>query len=200
MTERRTPAADINAPIFAKPGELHWVPCIRMAKRFWGSYWVPVIGTAHIDPDLKFPHRHLHIDWRFAPIQMVGGCSRNGYGSPHGSVVFNTGTDDGAPVLTGDIVMRRMRCQRPMYDFPIMQADHWAAFEAGQRKRCARLIDGHICPHRGIDLKPFQAADGTAVCPGHGLRWDLKTGNMLRRHKATPKASEPYVKPELGEV
>ena len=37
------------------------------------------------------------------------------------------------------------------------------------------------------DALAFEQADGTAVCPGHGLRWDLRTGLLLTRHE-TPNA------------
>lgn len=64
-----------------------------------------------------------------------------------------------------------------------MPADgRWARLELAQAFICNRLKPGNVCPHRGIDLTPFARPDGTAICPGHGLRWNLATGELMPRH------------------
>ena len=104
--------------------------------------------------------------------------------SPHGKVISSDNPDKwGAQQLTGVPDLKRRLCRRQMPDFPASLRPIWAAMEAAQRKRCDRLKDGHTCPHRGIDLRPFEQADGTAICPGHGLRWDMRTGLLLARHE-----------------
>jgi hypothetical protein len=82
-----------------------------------------------------------------------------------------------------------------MPDFPAVHHDfpggpaRWAALEAAHAG--CRLKPGNICPHRGIDLTPFAKPDGTAVCPGHGLRWNLKTGELLPHHSCEVTKSVP---------
>jgi hypothetical protein len=73
-------------------------------------------------------------------------------------------------------------CKRVMPDFPARPRAIWASLEKAYAG-CV-LKDGHICPHRGIDLRPFAKPDGTVICPGHGLRWDLNTGLQLQHHTA----------------
>lgn len=185
-----TPAA-----IHAEIGRYYRVPCIFVPTGFCSAEptWVPVIGPKHADPELGADRDHWHVDWRFAPARMLRAATGVVSGSPHGKVISFDGEHhehvdaDGHWVqkLTRPPVLRRMLCKRLMPDFPVRPRPAWAAMELAQRARCDRLKDGHICPHRGIDLRPFARPDGTAVCPGHGLHWDLKTGAMLPRHANT---------------
>ena len=167
----------------ADVGAFYRVPCLKVRALFFGALWVPVIGPKHRDPELVVDWEHWHIDWRFASERMFQGWSRGLTGQPHGCVISNDSPDDFKPSLTGTPQLKRRKCRRPMPDFPVLSKAPWAAMEAAQRARCDRLKDGHTCPHRGIDLRPFAQADGTAVCPGHGLRWDLRTGLLLARHE-----------------
>jgi hypothetical protein len=167
----------------AEVGVFYRVPCIRVRQEFFGEKWVPVIGPKHRDVELGVDWEHWHIDWRFASKRMFVGCSRGSLGVPHGSVISNDSPDPFTPALTGTPELKRRKCQRLMPDFPARPRPAWAAMEAAQRARCDRLKDGHTCPHRGIDLRPFEQADGTAICPSHGLRWDMRTGLLLARHE-----------------
>ena len=175
--------------IDAKVGEFYKVPCLHMAVPFYGSHWVPVIGPKHKDEDLRFHWEHFHIDWRFASRRMLYGSMSPTLQSPHGTVISNNG-----PRFTGEITgepeLKRRKCRRSMPDWPASPKTIFQDFEAMQRKRCDRLKDGHTCPHRGIDLRPFERPDGTAICPGHGLHWDLRTGLLLARHQ--PKTNPQH--------
>lgn len=37
------------------------------------------------------------------------------------------------------------------------------------------------CPHRGMNLKDGHRKGDTVVCHGHGLKWNVKTGEMIPR-------------------
>lgn len=183
--------------IDAKVGEFYRVPCLqvrslRLKMTPYGNVWVPVIGPKHSDPDIGATWQHYHIDWRFVSDRMFENCSLSVTGTPHGSVIShdNYRLHDG---IKGTPSLKRRKCKRVMPSFPARPCGVFASMEASQRQRCDRLKDGHTCPHRGIDLRPFVQADGTAICPGHGMRWDLRTGELLARHAkpTSTKESQP---------
>ena len=176
-------------------GKMYKVPCIHVEPRYIGLNEVPVLGKKHTDPILDFPQEHYHIDWRFVPDAAYDLATLNRSRTPLSRVVCNTHRFEHG--LLNDPAPRWRKCRRQMPDFPSLvtyktvreypkTARLWEALEADQRNRCNRLIDGHICPHRGIDLRPFAKDDGTVICPGHGLRWNLTTGEMLPHHSVTP--------------
>lgn len=166
-------------------GAFAMVPCLWVHEDRRGlcwDEWVPTLGPKHEDAaELDFPWLHYHIDWRFVSDRMFDWCSSAPSKSPLGQVVT---ADIKFREISGRPVMKRRKCRREMPEFPALHVSgsRWEQLELNQRARCSKLKDGHICPHRGIDLRQFAQPDGTAICPGHGLRWDLKTGDMLPRH------------------
>lgn len=177
--------------IVTEVGKVYNVPCMYTKCR--GSFipndgWVPVLGPKHEDAEhLNFPDPHYHVDWRFIPAQQYRQTlSGRPSGSTLGTVLTNTegyypGTVE-TELLRGTPVLKRRLCKRAMPIFPARPNIDWARLERAQAFVCNKLKPGNICPHRGIDLTPFIEPDGTAICPGHGLRWDTKTGDMLPRH------------------
>lgn len=167
-------------------GQFYAVPCMfvepsraRLASFIPSSGWLPVLGPQHEDAEhLNFPHQHYHIDWRFVPESNFH-RTRGGFAPVHTFVLTST-NDRGE--LTGAPVLRRRKCVREMPSHPAAVNQRWANLEIAQFERCNKLKPGNICPHRGIDLTPFAMSDGTAICPGHGLRWNLKTGELMARH------------------
>lgn len=180
----------IEAGIPGVVGVFYRVPCVLVPFGFYGLKWVPVIGPKHRDVELGADWDHWHVDWRFVPASVLrsAGSPRLDW-SPHGKVVSNDSPFPGEHKLTGATELKRRLCKRQMPDFPARPRPAWAEMETAQRARCDRLKDGHICPHRGIDLRPFAKPDGTAICPGHGLHWNLRTGELLARHSTTEHAT-----------
>lgn len=161
-------------------GKYYPVPCIfvHMAGRQgWmpASGWIPTLGAKHSDADLAVNADHYHIDWRFIDDR---GFEMAGTWSTQLGNLITSGS--GYYKLDAPTELKRRMCRRAMPDFPAQQQAKWVAFES--KHACTKLKPGNICPHRGIDLTPFIKADGTAVCPGHGLAWDTKTGALLPRH------------------
>jgi len=177
-------------------GRMYLVPCMfvpAVARADWVPHdgWVPVLGPRHNDAEhLEFPHEHYHIDWRFVPNKNYTAVITNWHGTPLNNVLSNTNANrwqearlDGAPQL------KRRLCRRSMPEFPSLAqpaAKHasrsrWQSLERAHA--CSRPKPGNICPHRGIDLTPFAKPDGTAICPGHGLKWNLHTGELLSHHE-----------------
>lgn len=183
---------DVAAGPQFKVGALYAVPCVRVPLGFYGLIWVPVLGPKHRDLELGVDWEHWHVDWRFVPDSTLFHASTGWRKSPHGKVVSNDNPDRrGEHQLTGTPKLKRRLCRRQMPEFPASPRPVWADMEAAQRKRCDRLKDGHTCPHRGIDLRPFVGEDGTAICPLHGLRWDLRTGAMVARHGVNVRGNRP---------
>jgi hypothetical protein len=178
-------------------GRFYLVPCLFIPAEWSTAWmpddgWVPTIGPKHSDPDhLKFEVDHFHIDWRFIGDEQLRYASFwNGF--PHGNVISSV---EGRNVIKSHPVLKRRKCRRDMPEFPVVGASmhiesrrKWQALEKAQFAGCNKLKPGNICPHRGIDLTPFRQPDGTAVCPGHGLRWNLDTGELMRRH--TPDGTQ----------
>lgn len=174
-------------------GKRYKVPCLFVsagARTRWmpRGGWVPVLGNKHDDKDLGVEFLHWHIDWRFiAPMQMQEAMLCGAYTGPSarryvlGRVITRTQVASHAPEqeLDGEPELRIRTCYQVMPDFPQASNKLWHAFE--ESYACRKLRNG-ICPHRGIPLKQFEKEDGTAICPGHGLRWNLKTGVLIPHH------------------
>lgn len=57
-----------------------------------------------------------------------------------------------------------------------------------------------VCPHEDVGLEDAEVRDGTLVCPGHGYRFDLRTGRCghdpaleLRRYPIRVIGDEVFV-------
>ncbi|RYG96455.1 MAG: hypothetical protein EON58_12050, partial [Alphaproteobacteria bacterium] len=46
-----------------------------------------------------------------------------------------------------------------------------------------------VCPHKGISLASVPVIDGCIDCPGHGLRFDAKTGEIVSRYADLDEAT-----------
>lgn len=181
-------------------GEFYLVPCIKVEPRAKTSWmdrngWVPVLGPKHRDAEhLEFDVEHIHVDWRF--------IGSEGYRralairiSALGTVLSNDGAQPWEHCVRRQPELRRIKCKREMPTFPDSSVlgtagtatsatpprVRWARLERAQAVVCNKLKPGNICPHRGIALDQFALPDGTAICPGHGLRWNLATGELMPR-------------------
>lgn len=175
----------MNAPIMAEIGKYYKVPCPHIPQSYCGSTWVPVLGPKHSDLEINFTQQHFHIDWRFATERLIFGRQ-----FPHAQVITCNGeVGNFAMEIYGEPVLKRRKCRRGMPDFPSIETcakqrarNFFVQFENAKIAECAKLIDGHTCPHKGIDLRPFEKPDGTAICPGHGLKFNMRTGEIMPHH------------------
>jgi hypothetical protein len=159
-------------------GQFYKVPCVRGKYYNVVADW-PVIGPQHEDKEfVGFSWQHYHIDWRFVPQPLFKPVGFN-FGAPlMTSSVLNP---DGLPKP----VMRRRKMQRAMPDFTEVRwrAKWFPKMEAAYAG--CKLKPGLVCPHRGIPLAG-QFQDGDVVtCPGHGLRWNVKTGELVPSQPTT---------------
>lgn len=179
-------------------GEFYKVPCMQvlpsnripLADPFG---WVPVLGPLHEDFEiLEFRLAHYHIDWRFVSeavwrraVQDVDQGAAVGH--VLSTVLSNTHGTPWRQKVEGTPELRRIKCRRAMPDFPHNstipdRSYRWERLERAQAFTCSKLKPGNVCPHRGIDLTPFIKEDGTVTCPGHGLRFDARTRELIQFH------------------
>lgn len=181
-------------PTLAGPtivGQFYMVPCVRLLVERHMQHpaagrdgWIPVIGPEHEDREvIGFRAMHLHIDARFAHEGALRRCAdpwrrMTPQQSVMGYPVSTYSDGAGSDPIPHERTVRRMKCKREAVDFPTGPMVSWQPALELKHAGC-RLKPGNICPHRGIDLTPFIKEDGTVICPGHGLRWDTKTGALL---------------------
>lgn len=146
-------------------GRYYLVPCVD---------WIPVIGPWHEDAeDIGFHRWHYHRDVRFFTVDEMRPCSSLSL------ALALVVAPDSPPV-----VYRRRRMLREMPEFPLLS-------ESGRKidwlKRLEKRFSNvkmkcRLCPHRGMPLDQMKPdAEGNIVCHGHGLKWNVSTGQMIPR-------------------
>jgi hypothetical protein len=80
------------------------------------------------------------------------------------------------------VLFGRFRCQRRMPSFPTHISGQPIEFVAGLENAYADVkLKCSKCPHRGMPLTGLPEKDGVVVCNGHGLAWNVQSGEMVRR-------------------
>lgn len=163
-------------------GKFYMVPCVRTGQ----GYWVPVMGPPHEDGAIiNFPYHHYHRDLRFLSeadvVELANTFAfRLSCTLEEAAMIVPTLTHNH---VTAPPVERRMKCRRRMPTFPLtLRPKHvapwWPKLQstyADASAKCGR------CPHKGFSLKGLPEKDGAVTCPGHGLRWNVETGEMVPR-------------------
>lgn len=155
-------------------GRFYRVPCVLTNGHAWlGSGWQPVIGPMHEDRGaVNFPHQHWHIDLRFLPKKNVHIGLHHLFGIP-----IMKEDRYGRAVVTAGPELRLKKYQRPMPSYPVEKAQWLGKLKA----ECAHMkLQNMICPHRGMPLAGCEQDGDEVQCPGHGLRWNVKTGELVR--------------------
>lgn len=173
-------------------GKFYRVPCIKtVAKhrwdRLWRGEWVPVMGPEHRDDGaVNFPLLHWHVDWRFASARLWNRLTAHSIygesGAFHHVVTHypSTGKFGGElelePFVQGEVELKRRKCLRPLPTYPLKLAQWMPKLN----EECAHLkLKNMVCPHRGLPLKGCPQDGDVVTCPGHGLRWNVKTGELV---------------------
>jgi hypothetical protein len=178
MIER---VADLKAePVV---GKFYLVPCVPTE-----CGWVPVIGPRHEDAEyIGFTEWHYHRDARFTTD------AQNAFTMP--ASILEPAPDAYSLIAvvcrTEPPTEKKRKCRRRMPDFPNLirrrvtplfpaTAPWMKKLEeayAGQSAKCGR------CPHRGMPLNGLPVKDGAIICNGHGLKWNVETGEAVRRQE-----------------
>ena len=156
-------------------GETYMVPCIwgtslkvRLTERF---KWLPIIGPRHNDAEyIKFDKFHYHFDHQFLSDEDRDGLYGLFESRPLLFVAVHFDESVG-------IVHWPMICMRHVERYPRLSFSNDL-----DEAYCAKTVTCGKCPHRGLPLGSLPREPGTDIvtCPGHGLRWDLKTGRMVK--------------------
>lgn len=163
-------------------GNFYDVPAVRV--NVWRGFagWIPVVGPKHEDAEIvAFPWQHFHIDWRFASKRVLRNAIS--YRDPpipslaYASVVQCPDSYDRKVIEEGP-VLKRMKCKRELPTYPADRAPWIPQLE--QKFACAKLIAGK-CPHRGIPVESMIRDGDVLTCPGHGLRFNATTGELMPR-------------------
>lgn len=161
-------------------GMFYLVPCAQI--RF-GTF-VPVIGDWHSDPDLGVKYQHLHVDVRFLVEEDLEHQPRMNFDREFSPAQRTMGrlvtTKDQHPfavqvTTTTTPILKRRKCRRVMPEMPrLAQFDE--ARQIGRKILCGK------CPHRGMPLESLpQDENGHVICNGHGLKIDMKKGEVVAR-------------------
>lgn len=185
-------------------GKFYLVPCLIADGKP-----IPVLGPEHEDKEyIRFDREHFHFDLRFLPDKNIKDRVGYLYERAHKPIcrsnwkrsVSTLPSYERAhkPICSPEefimlvvtvaikdktIIEKPMKCRRRMPTFPLhngIKILPWfseleAAF-ASVKLNCLR------CPHRGLPLSAENADEnGVVVCPGHGLAWNIKTGEMVSR-------------------
>lgn len=173
------PPIDIRDTNSVEVGNVYLVPTLFV------STWkldVPVLEPAHEDVDvIQFGEIHWHIDWRFttqAFLEHKNEQQRKSQSNVPAAERFTgivvcpanpkTATD-------GAIALKPLLCRRETPPFPIT----WFTQSLESHYAHTRLRN-LICPHRGISLHNQPVKNGRVICPGHGLTWDVDSGELIR--------------------
>lgn len=185
---------DISTVVSPQIGTRYMVPCLRMAhgqRRRYMRGLIPIIGDRHEDAEIiGFPHQHWHIDWRFVSARAFEQNMRDR--SPYernvwlllGSLISDA---EGFAVSPSPTPLQRhargvalitmqskvMRRAMPTWSGKEPFAKPLAEAYAGRTLKCG------ICPHKRLDLTSIPAIGGVITCPGHGLRFDAASGQVL---------------------
>lgn len=173
-------------------GRYYLVPQLRQLRAsYWKDtppilLWIPVHGPLHEDAEIiGFPHQHYHVDTRFMSeafcYRYLGNYKTDFYlqGKTYAQeamiipVIVNSQATY-YKLESPEPVLRKRLCQRetPEFVWPTTFGPKLQAAYAN----CQLDPENPICPHRGFKLSGLPEKDGVVVCPGHGIRWDLRTG------------------------
>ena len=174
-----------------KMGEQYAIPCVRAEGLDWIAQveWLPIIGPLHDDVEfLNFATEHYHIDFRFLEPILFDRVS-NRYASD-GQDSQLLGLVVGQNQVIEGPTQQMLTFYRPMPVYPIRSraGEILPYFCALEDAFAEWVIDPTlpVCPHRGLPLDGLADENGIAICSGHGLAWDMKTGKSVRRFSRTP--------------
>lgn len=148
---------------------------------------MPVIGTWHEDVEIIGIHAyHFHYDPRFMNNRQLDDVNHAMSNSPLVKILTRTVAGlGGESVESPPVIILRRMMRRVMPEFPVKSATgefvaKW--FPALEKKfKHHNVKNCKNCPHRGMPLKGLPVKDGAVTCNGHGLRWNVETGNLVAR-------------------
>ena len=192
-------------------GSFYVVPCVRAGwpniddkPRWW-----PILGPQHEDGEfINFPYQHFHVDYRFLDAKarkLVSVALGSSLAFSAVITANNIVPEDREPDQSNSpgpkgvrglpstcppvdriaedvswLRTRRLKCKAQWPAYPDAKIVHWlGALEMAYSGQ--RLKRGLVCPHKGTDLSTIKPDGMVITCPLHGLRWNVRTGELAPR-------------------
>ena len=190
-----------SEPTHYEVGKFYKVPCV------WASWpytepryrWWPVLGPQHEDKEtLEFPYQHYHVDFRF-----LDKAAREDLATPLGPPQAFSAVITSMNIATGNVHpggvtadmptdypstkripedpswfrVRRLKCKAQWPDYP--RSTVWWIHDLEHSYQGQKLRQGRYCLHKGTDLGTIIPDGDVVTCPLHGLRWNVRTGEMV---------------------
>lgn len=155
-------------------GKFYLVPCVKARIAYEKYDYVPILNPSHEDSELiGSATYHRHYDIRFLSSKQIR-IIQPGYAlhAVFGAIIWEHHAK-------GEPEMRPLKCKRAMPLYPHARARWYPKLEAAYKD--AKLSPCLRCPHKGIDLTTMPVREGKVECPGHGLRFDINTGELVPR-------------------
>lgn len=183
----------------AKVGTEYEVPCVENKGDF-----LPIIPLAHDDKEIGFPYFHVHYDFRFFNDAEIRKFNKNNYliessqskGSKFSFVKTLRGkiSDDfiNSREPADDIATKFRIEKRICFRDPGVLKDSLCQFVSSgniknldDKERNKKFLDAGICPHKfhkfsDSSVKGGDGHNKVLHCPLHGLKFQMKTGKLLR--------------------
>lgn len=152
-------------------GKFYLVPCVQLpdeVRGFNAGEWVPIVGGLHHDQEIGTDELHYHQDWRFSNIEDTSPSEVIGVSYYFGEASF--------PSPDTEIKYFRKKCRR---ESDTRFRDYaWEITDQLEQLLENAKMDKLTCPHRGANLASVPIKDGCVVCPLHGLKWSVTTGEL----------------------
>jgi nitrite reductase/ring-hydroxylating ferredoxin subunit len=187
-----------SLPDLLVKNDYYLVPCIPIPDKLSHLYlsledgWLPVLTPSHIDRETAFKTDaqgrvvdvdealHFHIDVRFIKSDLPVGGSVGVSAKLFALILelcdFDTPNDE----IEDFVEWKRKKCYRVAVD-DFESSNVPSMYEPAIIAEGMRMTDKDICPHQKTCLKGMSRLNDTVVCPAHGLKWDLLSGNLIPR-------------------
>lgn len=200
--------SDIKAPVYNSPpvvGQKYPVLCVlvhlvysyfpisSMEELSSEDMWVPIYGPPHKDLHvLKVGSpgpTHYHVDTRFLTKAQAAklDSAKNRNMNICARIIMDRSRDKVLPEMQFEV--KELECVATQ---PVMAARTVNDFtnESAYQTYCrftsclendfagAKMVN-MVCPHQGMSLSGCPVVGGLVQCPLHGLKWNIKTGNLV---------------------
>jgi len=155
-------------------GERYLVKTIKFIRNGLLLEW-PVFSDFHKDnkQDNLLEEEHYHIDWRFMEEKYVE--EHRKHNQKLSNKWKNTNAEYYSPIMKREMIGEVYKEWMYLRDFDIPEIDNSSLRIRLKRSRMRNFI----CPHHGTNLKSCKAINNVLVCPQHGLKWNVKTGELV---------------------
>jgi len=149
-------------------GEYYLVKCVLVK-----GIWRPIFANSHKDsPKHALNKEHYHQDWRFVLEEYIT-AQRDVFSLYN--LHLGKNSEYFAPIIKEDVVDEQYKEREYFRHFEPFEAEFGSLKNDIKKAKMKRMI----CPHHKTSLKSCKAVNGIIQCPQHGLKWNVKTGDLV---------------------